>query len=119
MITRIEARVRKLEGGELDLEDSLRLYEEGMALAAECHAKLEAADPRMYRVFECRYFGGMSVAETALALDTSPRTVKREWQRAAEVLRHIAPQLGSNHVRGLVVAGTAERNPRGITSPRF
>ena len=28
---------------------------------------------------ECRFFGGMSVEETAAALDMSPRSVKRDW----------------------------------------
>ena len=37
---------------------------------------------RMVRVVECRFFGGLSVKETAAALDVSPRTVEREWQRA-------------------------------------
>jgi RNA polymerase sigma factor (TIGR02999 family) len=34
--------------------------------------------PRQARVLECRFFGGLSVEETAAALDTSPRTVKRD-----------------------------------------
>ena len=28
---------------------------------------------------ECRYFGGLSIADTALALDVSEATVKRDW----------------------------------------
>jgi DNA-directed RNA polymerase specialized sigma24 family protein len=31
---------------------------------------------------ECRYFGGLSEEETAAALDTSLRTVQRDWLRA-------------------------------------
>ena len=38
--------------------------------------------PRPARVVECRYFGGMSVEETAEALDISPRTVKSDWAAA-------------------------------------
>jgi RNA polymerase sigma factor (TIGR02999 family) len=34
--------------------------------------------PRQARVLECRFFGGLSVDETAAALDLSPRTVKRD-----------------------------------------
>ena len=49
--------------------------------------RLEARGERMSRVFECRYFGGMTVEETAVALDTSPRTVEREWARARTYLR--------------------------------
>lgn len=43
---------------------------------------------RMARVVECRFFGGMSIAETAEALDASPRTVVREWTRARSYLLH-------------------------------
>lgn len=35
--------------------------------------------PRQMRVVECRYFGDMSVPETAAALDVSERTVKADW----------------------------------------
>lgn len=44
--------------------------------------RLEAVSPRLSRVVECRYFGGMSVDETAQALDVSPATVKRDWSLA-------------------------------------
>jgi RNA polymerase sigma factor (TIGR02999 family) len=36
-------------------------------------------DPRQSQVVECRFFGGMTVDETAAAVGVSPRTVKREW----------------------------------------
>lgn len=39
-------------------------------------------DPRLVEIVECRYFGGLSTAETAEALDLSVRTVERELQRA-------------------------------------
>lgn len=48
--------------------------------------RLEQRSPRMARIVECRFFGGMSVAETAEALETSPRTVEREWARARAYL---------------------------------
>ena len=40
---------------------------------------LAALDPRQARIVELRYFGGLSVEETADALETSPATVKRDW----------------------------------------
>jgi len=49
--------------------------------------RLEEVDPRLCRVIECRHFGGLSVEETALALDVSPATVKRDWQAARAWLR--------------------------------
>lgn len=44
--------------------------------------RLKDFDDRLHAVVECRYFGGMTVQETALALDLAPRTVDRVWQRA-------------------------------------
>jgi RNA polymerase sigma factor (TIGR02999 family) len=48
----------------------------------EALARLQSVDPRRSSVVECRFFGGMTVEETALALDVSPRTVKRDWMVA-------------------------------------
>ncbi|MEM0962537.1 MAG: sigma-70 family RNA polymerase sigma factor [Bacteroidota bacterium] len=45
-------------------------------------AGLAAVDARAAQVVECRFFGGLSVEETAEALETSERTVKRDWQKA-------------------------------------
>lgn len=48
----------------------------------EALERLAAIDTRAARVVECRFFGGMSVEETAEALGTSPATVKRDWTSA-------------------------------------
>jgi RNA polymerase sigma factor (sigma-70 family) len=57
---------------------------------------LTTFDPRKGRVFELRYFGGMSVEEVADALKVSPVTVARDWRMAKIWLRReIAP--GSQH----------------------
>jgi exodeoxyribonuclease VII small subunit len=47
VLAELEARVSKLERGELDLEEALRLFEEGVALVRTCHEKLDAADARI------------------------------------------------------------------------
>lgn len=44
--------------------------------------KLQQQAPRQSRIVECRFFGGMSIAETAEALELSPATVKRDWTLA-------------------------------------
>lgn len=44
--------------------------------------RLATQDERQVRVVECRFFGGMSIEETAEALGISPATVKREWTLA-------------------------------------
>jgi RNA polymerase sigma factor (TIGR02999 family) len=57
---------------------------------------LTAMDARKARVFELRYFGGMSVDEVAEALSVSPITVARDWRMARVWLaREIAS--GSQH----------------------
>ncbi|MDP2317677.1 MAG: exodeoxyribonuclease VII small subunit [Pseudomonadota bacterium] len=43
----LEARVAKLERGDLALEEALRLFEEGVGLVRECHERLDAADARI------------------------------------------------------------------------
>jgi len=43
---------------------------------------LERRDERACRVVECRFFAGLSIPETAEALELSPATVKREWAAA-------------------------------------
>jgi RNA polymerase sigma factor (TIGR02999 family) len=41
--------------------------------------KLNALNPRHARVVECRFFGGMTIAETAAVLEVSGATVERDW----------------------------------------
>lgn len=46
-LKQLEEIVLRLERGELPLEESLKLYEEGIRLARLCHAKLEQAEGRI------------------------------------------------------------------------
>jgi RNA polymerase sigma factor (TIGR02999 family) len=48
----------------------------------EALERLATQFPRQARVVECRFFGGLSVEETAEALELAPRTVKRDWALA-------------------------------------
>jgi RNA polymerase sigma factor (TIGR02999 family) len=41
--------------------------------------RLEQVDPRRGQVVECRFFGGLTIEETAAAIGASARTVKRDW----------------------------------------
>jgi len=71
---------------------SAQAHDDGPDLVAIDQAlrKLERLDPQQGRVVELRYFCGLSVAETAVALDISPATVKREWVTArAWLLREL------------------------------
>lgn len=89
------ARRRKAEkrGGtrvRVPLSDDAATVEgqiDDILLVDEVLRRLESRSPRMAGVVECRFFGGLSVDETAEALDTSPRTVEREWTRARTYLR--------------------------------
>jgi RNA polymerase sigma factor (TIGR02999 family) len=49
--------------------------------------RLEVLNPRHRQVVELRYFGGLSVEETAEALNVSPITVKRDWRVARAWLK--------------------------------
>jgi RNA polymerase sigma-70 factor (ECF subfamily) len=48
----------------------------------EALERLAALDPRQARIVELRYFTGLSVEQTAEALEISPATVKRDWTSA-------------------------------------
>jgi RNA polymerase sigma factor (TIGR02999 family) len=53
--------------------------------------RLASDHPRFARVFECRYFAGLSEQETADALNVSLRTAQREWNQARQWLsEHMA-----------------------------
>jgi RNA polymerase sigma factor (TIGR02999 family) len=54
--------------------------------------QLAERSPRMSRIVECRFFGGLTVKETAGALDISPRTVQRDWTRAKAYLHRALKQ---------------------------
>jgi RNA polymerase sigma factor (TIGR02999 family) len=49
--------------------------------------KLASIDPQQTRLIELRFFGGLSIEETAVVLGVSPATVKREWVTARAWLR--------------------------------
>jgi len=55
---------------------------ERISALEEALQHLEQLHPRPCRVVECRYFGGLSIADTALALGISDATVKRDWALA-------------------------------------
>ena len=52
----------------------------------EALQELAVADPRLAQIVEMRYFGGLTEAEIAQALDLSERTVRRDWEKARLLL---------------------------------
>ncbi len=74
---------------EIDLESVLSVH----------HAlqKLAETDPRMVQVVECRYYGGLTIDETAAAIGVSQPTVNRDWNMARAWLNR---ELSENKVNG-------------------
>lgn len=66
---------------DLDFVDKSAESAEPSAMLAldEALDELRSFDERLSQVVMLRYFTGLSVEETATTLDTSPRTVKRDW----------------------------------------
>lgn len=68
-IAELESVVKKLEEGELPLEQSLALYERGVQLSRFCHARLEAAEHRIEVLTER---GELKAAPASLAAEAVP-----------------------------------------------
>jgi RNA polymerase sigma factor (TIGR02999 family) len=91
IIDRVRQRQAERHGGEVQhvtltgdvaeapggAEDEATILHVHAALVA-----LEKVDARMARVVEMRYFGGLTDAEVAAALQVTDRTVRRDWQQA-------------------------------------
>lgn len=74
----------------VEFEEALSIAEErdGSLLALnDALEQLEQTDPRKAQVVELRYFGGLSVQETATVLKVGPDTVMRDWRLAKLYLR--------------------------------
>ena len=81
----------------LELDDALAVTAQpGNDIAAidDALKALAAIDPRKSRVVELRFFGGLSVQETADVLKVSVETVHRDWKLARSWLRR---ELGGRH----------------------
>ena len=65
-------------------DDALLSAEEAelLVLLGEALDRLEEEHPRAARGVECRFFGGMTIEETAEALSVSTATVSRDWTQA-------------------------------------
>lgn len=73
---------RYAEPGQVDGET-----DEDVAAIDEALTRLGALDERQARIVEMRYFGGLTIEETAAAIGISDATVKREWTLARAWLR--------------------------------
>ncbi len=77
----LQRQAGKRTPGKANVEWFDRDFEE-IAAVDEALRRLSELDPQQGRVVEMRYFGGLTVEETAEVLGVSPRTVKRDWATA-------------------------------------
>jgi RNA polymerase sigma-70 factor, ECF subfamily len=112
------ARRRNLKRGgglrHVSLDDALVVTHEGSTDLVQLDDALNALsrfDPRKVQVVELRYFGGLSVDETAAVLKISPATVMRDWSSAkAWLYRELTDAPAAPSVRGGVVTGGGTGN---------
>ena len=84
------ARHRLKRGGSDPLRLTLEFYDSrkiDVTALDQALQTLEALDERQARIVELRFFGGLTVEETAELLEISPATVKRDWTLAKIWLR--------------------------------
>lgn len=75
-----------------DVAEEAQVAPETLLGIDEALGRLEKLDPQMSQVVKLRYFAGLSVEETAEALELSPRSVNRQWAGArAWLLRELSP----------------------------
>lgn len=92
IVDHARGRAAQKRGGEFQRVDldaaTISTDDSGAAVLAleEALQKLATLDERLARVVELRFFGGLSVEETAEVLEVDPRTVKRDWRKARAVL---------------------------------
>jgi len=75
----------KRSGEKVPIDDHLLIAvsnSEDLVALDEALDKLAAVDQRQSRIVELRYFGGLTIAETASLLGISEKTVKRDWALA-------------------------------------
>jgi len=88
MVDRARERRALKRGGDaikVDLDEAALVSEqraEELLALDEALERLAAQDPRKSQIVELRYFGGLTIEETAAFLEISPRTARREWRMA-------------------------------------
>jgi len=93
LVDHARSRQRDKRGGgvlSVTMDEALNLSnpsEPGLVELDEALNTLDRQDARKSRIVELRYFGGLSIEETADVLGVSPATVRREWTLAKAWLR--------------------------------
>jgi RNA polymerase sigma factor (TIGR02999 family) len=84
------AAEKRGSGERITLNEAIDLSKKGevdLIALDEALQELERLDSQQTRIVELRFFGGLSIEETAEALGISPATVKRDWSTARLWLR--------------------------------
>jgi RNA polymerase sigma factor (TIGR02999 family) len=93
LVDRAKARRRLKRGGDFGRitfdEDRIAVDDQPQALLDldDALTWLGELEPRLARVVECRFFGGLTEEEIAEALGVTVRTVQRDWVKARMLLR--------------------------------
>jgi RNA polymerase sigma factor (TIGR02999 family) len=95
---RSRATAKRAGGQRLDIEvAALQAKSPGVDVVAldDTLKELAKLDEQQSRIVELRFFGGLSIEETARALGISPATVKRDWVMARVWLHHQISRSGN------------------------
>lgn len=88
LVDHARAKGREKRGGELShvsLDEAVAFTDEkdfDLLALEDALQQLAAFDPQQSKIVELRFFGGLTIEETAHVLKISPATVKREWTMA-------------------------------------
>ena len=92
LVDRARARSARKRGGEqrrVTLDDDMLTVDsdaESLLVIDDALTRLAEFEPRLARVVECRFYGGLSEEEIAEALGVTVRTVQRDWSKARMLL---------------------------------
>ena len=95
LVDRARERSALKRGGvrrQITLDDEVMALEDQAEMLLQLNDALERlvmVDPRLGRVVDCRFFGGLTEQETAEALGLTTRTVQRDWVKARVLLRRL------------------------------
>ncbi len=127
LIDHARARLSAKRGGGaivLGISDTQQIHlhsDDGLLALDDVLRKLEEMDVRQAQIVEMRFFGGLTMEETAEALGVSSRTVDREWLHArAWLFLQLQPTAAKHHSRAaiqIVDEGIAPASSSGKDSP--
>lgn len=95
LVDRARERIALKRGGvrrQVTLNDDVMGVEDQPDAVLQLNEALEQLaifDPRLAKVVECRFFGGLTETDTAEALGVTIRTVQRDWVKARVLLRRV------------------------------